>query len=339
MISDAEAKKLLVSLLPAGAEDLYDLDDKALIGGTMLALGQTIKKVLLDRVENLRLELNPSTMTEKISDWEEACGLTNTPIARFGTIDQRRNAVIAILRTSGSFSYDDIRSIVQPYFLYQDPSQIQIVETNRSSLRNAHTYSYNLPQVIPAISTSRSVVLVADDPKVSAAGAHLIVNLTGYIGDVSFILTGPDGTNQSFLFGYLPPRTVTNETFDLCAPEFVGKAVRGKWELLAYAGFTPLTINSWGVFVEGIGVNFDGSTPPKRIGEGLGASMFFFAVVANPALLGTGYDIQGARRSINRWKPAHTDGTVVVSSGIVGASSYAIPDTESATPNAAIPGP
>ena len=53
---------------------------------------------------------------------------------------QRVNAVIATLRISGSFSLDDIRAIVQPYFLYADPSQIVILENSRSGLKTLHTY-------------------------------------------------------------------------------------------------------------------------------------------------------------------------------------------------------
>lgn len=339
MISEKEARELLLSLLPPGSEQLYLTSDRAVIGRLFTGLGQAVRTSTLLRVEQLHLELNPSTMFEKISDWEEACGLSSTPIARFGTPEQRRNACLAVLRTSGSFSLDDIRAIVQPYFLYKDPSQIEIIETDRDLLRAAHTYSTAPGVVIPSGGNYASAVLVADDPLVSAAGAQLQVNISGNAKDAEFVLYCPDGSTTVFGPSTLPAETVATKDYVLHARQFAGHAIKGRWTLIAYAVASPITLHSWGVFVEGIGVNFDGAVPPKRLGEGLGAAMFQFAVVADPALLGTGYDLQGAERSLNRWKPAHTGGTVVLKSGVFGASSYAIPDTASATPDAALPGP
>lgn len=334
MISVTEARQLWISLFPPGIA--YDFDPSAVIGGTVLGLAQASKQVLLDRIEQLRLEVNPSTMTEKIPDWESACGLTNTPIAKFGTLDQRRNAVLAVLRTSGSFSYDDIRAIVQPYFLYADPSQIQIIETNRAALRTAHTYTYGITTTVLAASTQTLGVVVADDPRVSPAGAHLLLNLDGYVGDITLTLTGPDGFQVSFPPGTLPPRSVMGQAYDLVALGFAGHVINGIWRLQVRTESSFLTLNSWGVFVEGIGNIYDTSTPPAKIDEGKGADLFQFAVLADPLLLGTGYDVQGAQRSLTRWKPAHTNG-VIFTMGSFGG--YAIPDTVSATPDTAIPGP
>lgn len=338
-IARDEAKALLISLLPPGSEQLYELANTAVIGGTLYGLAGALKDVLLDRVEQLHLELNPSTMVEKIPDWEAACGLTNTPIAKFGTLTQRRNAVIAVLRTSGSFSLDDIRAIVQPYFLYANPSQIQIVEPNRAALRAAHTYTYAITTTVPAASTQTLGVLVADDPRVSPAGAHLVMNLDGYVGDVTLTLIGPDGFQVSFPPGTLPPRSVMGQAYDLIAIGFAGRAIRGLWQLRVRTVSSFLTFNSWGVFVEGLGNVYDTAFPPHKIGEGKGAEVFQFAVAPDAAKLGTGYDLQGAARSLTRWRPAHTLGKVITPSGVMGASYYAIPDTPSATPDYAIPGP
>lgn len=333
MISRDEAKALLVSLLPPGSDQLYDLANTAVIGGTLYGLAGALKDVLLDRVDQLKLELNPSTMVEKIPDWEAACGLTNTPIAKFGTLDQRRNAVLAVLRTSGSFSYDDIRAIVQPYLLYADPTQIQIVETSRSTLRAANTYSYTTPETIPPASSRLYGVVVSDDPRVSPGSAHLGLTLTGYVGDVVFTLSGPDGTQVSFPGGTLPPDTVTAQAFDLCALGFAGKTIRGVWTLRVQTASAALTMTRWSVFVEATGVNYDTAVPPNRISQGRGAPIFEFAVVADPALLGNGYDLQGAQRSLTRWQPAHTNG--VISNGPW--RICAIPDTYLAIPDIATP--
>lgn len=335
MISRDEAKQLLVSLLPAGSDQLYDLANTAVIGGTLYGLAGSLKQVLLDRIEQLHLELNPSTMTEKIPDWESACGLTNTPIARFGTLDQRRNAVLAVLRTSGSFSYDDIRAIVQPYFLYQNASQIVILETSREAFRTAHTYANTTPISLMAGSSASARVTVLDDPLVSPAGAHLLVLLQGHSEDIELVLVGPDGTLFTYAPGSLPPNDGSLVLYDLCAPSFAGHPIKGTWTMRVRTGTHTLAIFVWAVFVEGIGVIYDTAMPPHRIGEGLGAPIFNFTVVADPALLGTGYDLVGAQRSVTRWKPAHTQGFISLASGF--GTACAIPDTSNAIPDTAIP--
>jgi hypothetical protein len=96
-----------------------------------------------------------------------------------------------------------------------------------------------------------------------------------------------------------------------------------------------VTVSVWSLFVEGLGHNYIG-TPPAPNGQGLGAAQFDFVVVADPALLGTGYDLDGAARALNRWKPAHTHGGLTQLSALLG-TVCAIPDTINAIPDNAIP--
>lgn len=337
--SQREVLQILQRMLPAGSEQLYDMRPHAYIGGSFGALASTLKDTLTDRIEALRLEINPSTITENLPEWEQACGLAYTPIALYGTTAQRRNAVLAALRMSGSFSLDDIRAIVQPYFLYADPSQIQILETPRAAFTAAHTYVNATPITVPMLTTGQSFVTVPDDPRVSQAGATAFVNLTTTRADrMTFVIESPGGQYAAFGAGWLSanPLSVTGADFTLYAPVFAGHRIRGRWSL----GFGNLeagvTLNSWGLFTEGQGVIYDTASPPSRLGEGLGAGIFEFAVVADPALLGAGYDLEGALRALTRWKPAHTLGTIVQAQMVTG-TACAIPDTLSAIPDRAIP--
>lgn len=334
-----EIRRLLIALFPDGSEDLYAFDTEAYLGGTVDAIAGALKGTLTDRIDQLRLEVNPSTIEESIPDWEGATGLTHTPLASFGTDEQRRNAILSVLREHGAFSLDDIRAAVQPYLQYADPSQIEIVEPDRVAQQAAHTYADATPYTAtaPFNSSSRSIS-VADDPRVSPAGAIVNLNLTGLLDEVRFRLTAPDGFAKNWLPGFLGSGSVTTQNFTLYAPEMAGRRILGAWTLTVTAGGTTnATIHSWNIFVEGLGVNYDAATPPNRIGEGLGAALFEFLVIADPALLGTGYDIEGAFKAIQRIKPGHVLGSIVVKNTVMGGGLLAIPDEPTTLPSRSVP--
>ena len=277
-------------------------------------------------------------MLELLPEWEQALALSNTPIALYGTPTQRRNAVLARLRMSGSFSLDDIRAIIQPYFLYQDPTQIEIIEASRSALETAHTYSATgLPfTTVMGLGTNRFIT-VPDDGKVSPADA--ILNLTVTTADLrglSVAMVSPTGTPtfwaQANILTYSMPAT----NFPIRLHSFLdrGVPIRGTWQIVI-ASTVPATISALSIFVEGVGNLFSGS-PPVKVGEGLGSAIFNFAVVADPTLLGAGFDLEGARRALSIWKPGHVNGFLATRSSVTGAIC-AIPDTENAIPDMAIP--
>jgi len=338
-MTQAELRRLLIALLPDGSEDLYALETTDFIGGTINALAGALKFNVADRIDQLRKEVNPATIEESIADWEAACGLSHTVLASFGTAEQRRNAILSVLREHGSFSLDDIRAAVQPYLVYADPSQIEIIEPDRIAQQAAHTYPYASPMTatFPNNAASSSV-FVADDPRVSPAGATINLNLTGLLDEVRFRLTAPDGYTKNWLGGFLGSGSVTNQNFVLYAPEMAGRKILGNWTLTVTAGNTTnATVNNWSIFVEGLGVNYDGATPPNRIGQGLGAALFEFLVVIDPALVGTGYDYEGAYRAVQRIKPAHVLGNIVVKNTVMGGGLLAIPDEPTTLPDRSIP--
>lgn len=336
--SRSDVKTLLVSMFPVGSEQLYDFSNSAYIGGSTNALAGALKETLTDRIAALRRETNPATIEENLPEWEQACGLAYTPIALYGTTAQRQHAVLAVLRMSGSFSLDDIRAIIQPYFLYQDPSQIEIIETSRVVFTTLHTYTNSSPVTVAMGVTGSSTVSIADDPRVSPAGAIVTVTITTTRADgMYFALEAPDGRRIVYQPYWLSetPLSVTTQAFKLYAKGMAGAKILGSWTLRFGCVFDSVTLDGWSLFVEGLGVIYDGSVPPNRIGEGLGAGIFEFAVVADPAQLGAGYDLEGAQRALTRWKPAHTQGAIVPLSAL--GTVCAIPDTPNAIPDRAIP--
>jgi uncharacterized protein YmfQ (DUF2313 family) len=335
-VTQADVKRLLISLLPDGSADLYALENTDVLGGYINSLAGALKDCGTDRLDTLLRELNPATIAENLPAWEAATGLSQTPAALYGTTTQRVNAVLAVLRMRGAFSLDDIRAIIQPYFLYVDPTQIQIIESDRAAQRTAHTYAGTALGPAPAVIGG---VNVADDPRVSAAGATLLLTLTTTrLDSIAVQVTAPGGFLAVRHPGFFDsePTSVANQAYRAVFPEFAGKPIRGTWivEVISIA-MVNVTVSVWSLFVEGLGHNYIG-TPPAPNGQGLGAAQFDFVVVADPALLGTGYDLDGAARALNRWKPAHTHGGLTQLSALLG-TVCAIPDTINAIPDNALP--
>lgn len=335
-LSRDDAKQMLVALLPPGSEQLYALRNTDYIGGTFYGLAKTIKEYGTDRVDQLRLEVNPSTIVEKIPDWEEACGLVNTPIARFGTIAQRRNAILGVLREHSSFSLADVRAAVQPFLLYANPEDIEILETDRVLLQAAHTYTNSTPLVVPPLTLAESTITVLDDPRVSPAGAIANIDYTGDFSDSQFSLVGPSGgfAIKTWYPGDFGTGPVVNGIRTLFAREMAGFPIRGNWKISCNS-VSGGTLNSWSLFVEGLGVNFDTAIPPNRIGQGLGSAIYEFVVIVDMTKVGTGYDLGGLYKAIQKVKPAHVLGNYVVKNTIAGLC--AIPDEPETIPDRSIP--
>lgn len=331
-LTTAEVKKFLQSCFPLGSEMLYDWDNSAAnIGQFFTGIAGAWKTYGTDILDTLRLEINPGTCTQNIPVWESALGLRDTPIAKFGTTIQRRNAILAWLRQSTTFSVADCQSIIQPYFLYSDPTAIQIMETNRTNLDTLLNFVGTAFGAIALSASTFRTVDILDDPRVDTGGVRLHFRLSGTLDQIGIFLIGPDGTQAAWETGYLGSGVTALTHYYLRAPQFIGKAIKGTWTFGIWNGPAAAAITTWDLMVEGVGANYD--INGAYTGEGLGAAMFELAVVADTALLGTGYDLVGALRALQRWKPAHVRATIVQK---IGADVCATPDTITAMPDAAI---
>jgi hypothetical protein len=336
-MTDEEATSILLQGLPPGVEDAWDFKAGPLISRLMHGAGRAHRLTCLEFIEQLRTETNPLTMVLDVDRWEAAFGLSQTWAAQQGTPQQRQAQVLSAWRRSAVATFNNIRAIVQPYFNYTDPSQIQIVETDRDQLTRAHTYPMTTtPTGIPvAISPNSVSVTVLDGPACSDAGAQVFLNLDGHLGEIEFTLWGPAGPpNQTVHFraGYFGSGVVSGFDLRLDVPEFAWQPIGGLWQLFFLShGPDAGTLNSASLFVEGEGRNADDS-------EGLGAAIFEWAVVFDPALVapGAAADLKGALAALRAIAPAHTLVNLVLKGG--GLFGAAIPDTSSAIPDEGIPG-
>ena len=335
-LSIAEAKKQLQACFPPGSESVYDWDNMAVdIGQHFQAMAAVIKEKMADLADTLRLELNPSTCTQKIPDWESALGLSNTPLAKFGTILQRRGQILSWLRQSGSFSLDDIRAVVQPFLGYANPAQIQIVETDQVALKAAHTYAgTGTPLVIGSNSVGSSSFPVYDSARTSAAGAAVYLTITGDMANLGIVLVSPDGSTERYMPGSISQDIVTAEPYELHFKTLAHRPIAGTWALVITTGAVAATLHFCSIYVDGIGYVYDAGG--AIAGEGLGAAQYEFSVIADMALLGTGYDLQGAFRALRRMKPAHVKCGIQTKS-LLGTLTAIPDDTQSAIPDQGIP--
>lgn len=315
--------------------------------GFLEVVADRLKARCADLADRLRQEASPLTCEQMLPDWEAAFGLTETTISRFGSVAARQAQLVSQWRAHSSLSIPDLRALLQPFLLYADPTQIQILEADRAALKAAHTYPSNdtfvvIPIGFPGVSTTFTV---KDDGPLSEAGAQLRVKISGYLEELDFTLVGPDGGMQQghWPAGYLGRGQVLQQEYMLYAPTGLlfgappqqtstAGNTGGTWALLIYStGPHPGTLHEAGLFVESVGRN-------ARGGEGLGCAVHEFAVVVDQTLLGAGADLYAARQMLERAKGGWTRAGLLKKNAVMGGGLLAIPDEPTTLPEESIPG-
>jgi uncharacterized protein YmfQ (DUF2313 family) len=309
------------------------------------AIAASFKTAVTDRIDALRRERNPAQAVEKLEDFEVTLGLHFTQTAQFGTDAQRQGQLVGRFRESLPLTIAGIQTIMQPYLLYADPTQIQVIEPNRAAQKAAHTYAFPSAVSIPFGTAVTITANVTDDSFVSDMGAQLFINLqvAGSAASGFITLTGPDDFSVGFDMGdYLSLGVPSgmNTVFDLVlyAPQFAPqlnadktgynrRQIKGLWKLTVR---NMDVINTASVFVEGVGRNAAGQ-------DGLGAAMFEWGVLAEHAKMGAGADLAGAAAAIQRINHAHLIGDLILDPEGVNVTPM-IPDDPNAIPNEGIPG-
>lgn len=328
----------LKSLLPPGAQDLYDFAEGD-VGRILEGLAEAWKTYGYDPCDQLAANVNPLTCDAgTLATWEVVLGLSLTRIAARGALEQRRSQVISKLREAGPTSRPNVRSIIGPLLGYVDSTQVVIIEANRTALREAHTYSYPAG-VIPALGFYDQIIRIFDSGKVSRAGARIYVNITILaVESVSISIRTPDGTNYVVAaVGSLGTGAVVDQQYSFFLPAVRGEAIAGNWELFVEnAGVGAGTVNVLGttkrtdIFVEGIGrVDFTDQ-------QGLVSGVFSWGVLVDPTLVGQAHaaDLDAARAALLRIKQGHTFASLIVGSSIAPGGCW-IPDVS--LPDALIP--
>jgi hypothetical protein len=318
MFTIDDARRYLLSLLPPGAEQLYDLIPLGDVFLLFDALGEVFKTYAFDLLNTLRQELFPSSAVQKLPDWETPLGIAKQAPALFGAIAQRQAAVVAKLRESGPCCDPVVQSIMGPLLGYFPTTPVQIVKTDRSALRLAHTYGFAQDVTLPAGQTTSLSIVVNDGGKVSKAGAQLnLVFSTADLRSYAVTLTAPDGKAKTWTGGW------STTPVTLFAPELAGSKIQGAWTLSIINGSAaPSTLFAGGVlFVEGIGPN-----------QRTGGAVFEWGVYADPAHVGesgTPMDVPSILETLARIKHSVSPASLLLS-----VNPY--PDTASG-PNSAIP--
>jgi hypothetical protein len=311
-LSLAEVKELFIQLWPPGR--LYDwYNPRSFISRFFDGVAETLKTFGFDLVERLRREVNPASATELLRVWESALDLSETETAQRGTLSQRRATVLARLRERDAFTHLLVRTVFAPLLGIADSSALRVLETDRTAMRAAHTYSHGHADSggLPVIALA---LYVPDGGVVSDAGPQIVVDADGFDGpDLLVSLTAPDGRRAEWRITAPPPLSRV-----FYAPEFAGARCDGLWHLtiINEPNTGSLVIRGWSLFVEGVGPH------------GLARDVFDWGVYVDPNNAGaTGpLDLRSARAALTRIQHAHTSGTLVFSLAAVPDEPPSLPD-------------
>ncbi len=333
-------KAELISGFPPGTQSMWDWQHPQGPGPFQEAAGQLLDKAGVQKIDQLRAELQPSTAREKLPEWESSLNLMGSKAAQVGSVRQRQRQIVSRLREFGAATtLDAIRAIVGPLLDYADPSQLVILEVDRDALRTANTYLATGLLVPFTFAMSGTVYFnVPEDPAIatSPAGAQLdiTINLADNISKVGVTLYAPDGTHYSIGVGDIGDAPATG-TWRLYFPKFAGVPVGGIWKLVIGTISGTGYVSAAGLFVEGLGRDSAG-------GDGRSAPKFQWAVVSDPALLGPDADLQAAAAAVQRINYATRIAHFASRSSGIGklpaGQLAAIPDDPGSIPDACIPG-
>jgi hypothetical protein len=200
-------------------------------------------------------------------------------------------------------------------FIVPGPTSIAVLAAQRygsdAIMCAAHTYTGNgAGQSTPGTFT----VAVLDDGRVvTKAGAQLSIALTApALEQVALQLSTPNGKTKKW--SGLGTGAITNQAFQLAAPELAGATCGGAWTLTATGA---ATLVSWSLFAEGVGPG------------GLAGDLFEWGVYLDPEHLGeNGFtpDLRAVVSAMARIQHAHADGHIIRALAAAPDTSLAIPD-------------
>jgi len=310
-----QVRATVKSLFPPGDEELYAWDNPdSYVSRELEGVTTAVRVKGTSAVERVRQEFRPQASTEKAADWERVFGMSQSRTSVYGALEGRRAQIVARWRESGASTLPHIQAALAAVLGYAP----KILEHSRSQMTAQHTYPLpNTPLLIPPFATARASVRIADNAPVSQGGARLtLVVTTQSRRTLRLSLFGPAGASTSFVTSAGVsggPRTLV-----LYGRGFAGTAADGLWTLTLFnPSSSPARVEAGSLFVEGIGRAQSGA-------EGLGANIFEWTVLVDPARLGPNADLDFARQLVARWNPAHCRGylALMASSG----SPYAVFD-------------
>lgn len=284
----------LLELYPDGVSGVVDFSEDEDPGRYLTTASEVLKAYGTDQADDVARETSPLTCVDVLPTWESDLGLSGTKAAISGTVAQRQQQLLSRMRERGALTVARIQAVLAPLLGYADPSQLIVKTTSRSELRALHTYQAGavLPLDLPASVYFR----VMDDAKVSPTGAQVDVTLSvTALEDCTFTLVSPAGTSVTQV-NALGEGATTAEDFRLYFPDCAGLDVLppGKIASLWRLDVTGTgTLDAASLFLEGFGRD------SSKL-DGLGAAIFYWAAVYEPAKSSGGADLDAARAAIRR---------------------------------------
>lgn len=337
MAATADIRRLVLALFPPGADSVYDYDNTdSDIYKLLDAMAEAARVNISDVLDILIAEAVPITATEVLTEWETLFNLSPSSSAG-ATV--RRDAVLARIREFGASTFPNIRAALQPLLQYAAADlPITIMETDRSDLTTAHTYTL-ATGAIPGGGSFAATYTVGDVGRVSRGGVTLNVTLTGDLDDFTITITAPDASVDTIVpSAYGATGAVVAQALVFRVAAGASAAVNGLWTVtITDGGAGGGTVHAASLFVEGIGRTAAG------LFDGLGAAQFEWGPLVDPAKIGTTVDYVQVNGVVQRWNPAHCIGSVIRGTTLAGANNQAVPDDTSepwtnAIPNQCFPG-
>ncbi len=317
-----DAYDRMIATLPAGADNIYDLTATGDYYKYFRVLAGVLKVYAFDLIDIARRELLPQFSRYKLPNWEDLFGLETSKTARHGTLPQRRAQVVSAWRAAaGQGSAEGaIRATVAPLLGYNDPADLEIMEADRTAIKNFHSYGPTDDTSIPPGET-RTDIDVNDGGVVAGMGAQLrLVFADSDVSGYTFTLISPDLTEVSW-------SGVNWQTgpLRLYAKSFAGLPIHGRWQLVINnggAGFTTNTLLTGStLFVEG-----------TARGQSTAGAVFHWGVYVDPAHVGESgitLDYGDALKALKKLAFSHTVPRLITSKtprpGVTSGTYVAIP--------------
>ena len=299
-VSNNDAFELLLQLAPPRFRRWMGTETSDATGKALRALAQGFKAYGYDVLDQLRRELHAQEMVERLPAWEGLLGLTNSRVARFGTLSQRRAQIIARRRERGTPTKAAVTASLAAF----GAPGAEFIEHGRASLKGINTRGFGTTTATVG-NTATITQVVGDNAPASSMGAQLIYNITGTQGAFDVTLTAPDARAKTWR------SLVIADGADhvLFWPEYAGGPISGTWTLQidnSIGGVADVQVDRADLFIEGIGRAASGA-------EGYGALIFEWSAAINEGTVdATKYDRAAAIATAERWDQAHTRGGVAL---------------------------
>lgn len=258
-VSHAEAVLLIKEHFPPHSDLLYDWDAPAAFITQLLAfLGDVLKLYGYDVADRLLREVSPLTCIELLPYWEAALGIIYTQGAGQLGPEQRRQAVLAALRTIGPLTPFNLLAALAALVGYDPGTTPELLEFDKTDMTGVPIFTEtiatngDIPELVdwdPGALVRWSPVLL-DGGFTWATGAAVYITLSGATSsECRFRLEAPNYQLATWEGG--PDRT----DLILRSPVFAGGPAHGSWRLYAFRvmGSTPVAISAWSLVTLGAG--------------------------------------------------------------------------------------